>query len=128
MTYMVKERIGLPIWEGDYVKGIKHFMPGSSITDEDFEEARQDDDEKAMLLNYNTYTTEQWNAKVRMDEIAAEMEPLQRQADTMLRIDYEKMEMTVSDDDQQAYTDIQGQLAALQKEQRELQEVLDGKS
>lgn len=124
MTYIVKERIGLPVWEDDFVTGIKHFMPGSTITDSDFEEARQDEDETAMLIAYNTWTGEQAEAKSRLDAVVAELEPIQRQASQLLKIDYQKLEMAVADEDAEAYAILQEQIGDLQNEQRSLEEVL----
>lgn len=57
--HVVKERIGLPIWDDDLVVDIRHFLPGDTITTEDFEGARQDEDEQEMLVQYNCYTDDE---------------------------------------------------------------------
>lgn len=60
--YVVKERIGLPVWDGENVVDTKHFFPGDAITDGDFDEARQSEEEQAMLVKFNCLTQEVENA------------------------------------------------------------------
>lgn len=68
MSWIVKERMGLPVWDGEFVRGIKEFGHGQTITKADFEEARQDEDEQAMLVEHNCYT------QTELDDIAAREE------------------------------------------------------
>lgn len=125
MTYIVRHRMGLPIWEEDRVVGTKHFYETSTITDEDFEEARQDDEQKAELLSYNTYTPEQWDAKQRLDQINQEIAPLEAVAHTVAEYDWEKMTIFVPDAETERYAETMRQIAALTREKKQLQEVLD---
>jgi len=52
--WMVKERIGLPVWDGDNVVGTNVKNPGDMVTRAEFEEARQTEEDIAMLVEHNT--------------------------------------------------------------------------
>lgn len=126
MSYRVKERIGLPVWDGDgiFVVGTKHFLPGTVITDADFDEAKQDEDERDMLIHYNTFTEEQWTATQRLEELAPELKALQEQAADLTEINYEAMTLSVSDENREAYDALEKQITELQAEKSKLEEVL----
>lgn len=124
MSWIVKERIGLPIWDGDFVVGIKHFFPGQEITTADFEEAKQDNAQQSELLSYNAYTAEEYAAKARLDQISDELKPLQAVADSILKIDYENMSMSVDEDDQDRFDEVQLEIKVLEDEKRKLEEGL----
>lgn len=123
-SWIVKERIGLPIWDGDFVVGIKHFFPGQEIATTDFEEARQDEDQQSELVSYNTYTPEEYAAKTRLDQISDELKPLQAGADSILKIDYENLSMSVDEEDQDRFDEVQMEIKSLEDEKRKLEEGL----
>lgn len=52
--WRVKERMGLPVYEGDNVVGTKVKNVGDTVTRAEFEEARQSEEEIAMLVEHNT--------------------------------------------------------------------------
>jgi hypothetical protein len=59
VSNILKERVGLPVWDGDRVVDTKHFFPGQELTKEDLEDARQDEDEQAMLIEHNCFTDDE---------------------------------------------------------------------
>lgn len=60
--HILKERIGLPVWDGDFIVGTKTLNPGDSLTKADLEEARQDKDQQAELIEYNCLSADELKA------------------------------------------------------------------
>lgn len=59
MAHILKHRVGLPIWDGDSVVGIKDKFPGETITKEELHAAGQSAEEQEMLIEHNCYTAEE---------------------------------------------------------------------
>jgi hypothetical protein len=52
--WIVRERIGLPVYDGDSVVDTIIKNPGDTVTREEFEAARQSEEDIANLVEFNT--------------------------------------------------------------------------
>lgn len=125
MDYVVKERIGLPIWDDDFVTGTKHFWPGSPITDADFEEARQDADQQAELIHFNCWTPNQHKTKQEIERLDGLLKGLRSSIGELHIVDLDKMEIAVAPGREEEHARLLSDISTLTKKRDELEAELN---